>query len=104
VESGFEFFPSTATVSGVLGGRQIGCNYQVGQWVFGVDVGYSWTNAKGNSALDVEAVDENKVKWLATATGREQLPGGVPSGVSLLVALVLRSRQVTPPAAAPITR
>ena len=35
------------TGSGVLIGGQVGCNYQVGQWVFGGQVDYDWTNASG---------------------------------------------------------
>ncbi len=34
----------------MLGGAQIGCNYQVGAWVFGIQADYDWTNANGNTA------------------------------------------------------
>src|SRR3984893_14956495 len=39
-----------STASGVLGGAQIGCNYQVGAWVFGIQADYDWTNANSNTA------------------------------------------------------
>jgi outer membrane immunogenic protein len=39
-----------STASGVLGGAQLGCNYQVGAWVFGVQADYDWTNANSNTA------------------------------------------------------
>src|SRR5262245_14811563 len=35
-----------STASGGLGGAQVGCNYQVGAWVFGVQGDYDWTSAK----------------------------------------------------------
>src|SRR6516165_5498029 len=39
-----------STGSGVLGGAQLGCNYQVGAWVFGIQADYDWTNANSNTA------------------------------------------------------
>jgi outer membrane immunogenic protein len=36
--------------SGVLIGGQVGCNYQVGQWVFGAQVDEDWTNASGSGS------------------------------------------------------
>ena len=38
----------TVDGSGVLIGGQVGCNYQVGQWVFGAQVDEDWTNASGS--------------------------------------------------------
>src|SRR5271165_2681493 len=40
----------SSTASGALGGAQVGCNYQVGAWVFGIQGDYDWTNANSNSA------------------------------------------------------
>jgi outer membrane immunogenic protein len=39
-----------STANGVLGGAQVGCNYQVGTWVFGIQADYDWTNANSNNA------------------------------------------------------
>ena len=39
--------------SGVIGGGQIGCNYQVASWVFGIQADYDWTNVNGNPANTV---------------------------------------------------
>jgi outer membrane immunogenic protein len=36
--------------TGVLIGGQVGCNYQVGQWVFGAQVDEDWTNASGSGS------------------------------------------------------
>ena len=36
--------------NGWLGGAQVGCNYQVGGWVFGIQGDYAWTDASGSSA------------------------------------------------------
>lgn len=62
---------------GILAGGQIGVNWQTGNWVFGLEGDFSWTNADGSvtsaGALAVGAlvltgtIDFN---WLATATGR----------------------------------
>jgi outer membrane immunogenic protein len=64
---------SSATVSGGLAGGQIGCNYQVSTWVFGVQADYDWTNANA-TATDVLAAlgstDQTKIKSLASVTGR----------------------------------
>jgi opacity protein-like surface antigen len=66
--------------AGFLGGGEIGYNYQIGKWVFGVEEGAGWTNAHGArpcpyaSATPPSAnffynceIDEN---WLATTTAR----------------------------------
>ena len=52
-------------------GAQLGCNYQVSTWVFGVQGDYSWTNAEG-TAVDMLSglTDRSRVKSLASVTGR----------------------------------
>jgi outer membrane immunogenic protein len=57
---------------GWLAGGQVGCNYQTGQWVFGIQGDYAWTDAKGsnvNLALPL-FTDFTQVKSLASVTGR----------------------------------
>src|SRR3977135_2465904 len=62
------------TVSGALGGGQIGCNYQVGTWVFGIEGDGSVVQADGqtnglfpaNPAFRLQTTEH----WLATARGR----------------------------------
>src|SRR6516164_8026881 len=36
-------------VNGGLGGAQVGCNYQIGGWVFGIQGDYDWSQATGSS-------------------------------------------------------
>jgi outer membrane immunogenic protein len=59
--------------SGALGGGQIGCDYQTGAWVFGVEGQFDWTNIKGTVAdpLNPTVVSiGHSVDWFATATAR----------------------------------
>jgi opacity protein-like surface antigen len=58
--------------AGVLGGGQVGFNYQVGSWVFGVEADGSWTNAKGARPCPngFFFVCENHIDSLFTVTGR----------------------------------
>ena len=55
-----------------LGGVQAGCNYQVGNWVFGIQGDYDWTNASGSNvnALNPGLTDSSKIKSLSSVTGR----------------------------------
>jgi outer membrane immunogenic protein len=59
-------------ISSFLGGGQVGCNYQISTWVFGVQGDYDWTNANTATA-DMAAValtDHTNIKSLASVTGR----------------------------------
>jgi outer membrane immunogenic protein len=65
VESSFD-------ISSWLAGAQVGCNYQMGAVVFGVQGDYDWSNASG-SATDgffIATTDQVTVKSLASVTGR----------------------------------
>lgn len=59
--------------SGFIGGGTLGCNYQTGAWVFGVEGDGSWGTVKGNS-IDLQNPTvfdtELKERWLATARAR----------------------------------
>jgi outer membrane immunogenic protein len=53
-------------------GGQVGCNYQVSTWVFGIQGDYSWTGAEG-TAVDqafADLTDRSKTDTLASVTGR----------------------------------
>ena len=39
----------SADVSGGVAGGQVGCNYQVTTWVFGIQGDFDWTNASGDA-------------------------------------------------------
>jgi len=69
--------------SGGLGGVYGGYNYQINQFVVGIDGDYSWAGLNGSSStlgVPVAATgctvgpcitnDTDKVKWIATVTGR----------------------------------
>ena len=59
--------------SGFVGGGQIGCNYQVNQWVFGVEGSFDGTSIKGdanNPAILNDDIFTTKINSLATVTGR----------------------------------
>jgi outer membrane immunogenic protein len=58
--------------SGFLGGVQGGYNWQAGNWVFGIQGDASWTGLSATTTTPLApAVSLNdKVDWLATATGR----------------------------------
>ncbi len=61
--------------SGVLGGVYGGFNYQISNFVVGIDGDYTWANLRG-TAIDVSAVNGDiahelsSVDWVATVTGR----------------------------------
>jgi outer membrane immunogenic protein len=62
----------TNTGSGVLGGVQAGCNYQVNGWVVGIQGDYDWTNVNNNSPVPLfpAITDQTQIKSLASVTGR----------------------------------
>ncbi len=63
---------STTDLTGGVAGGQIGCNYQVSTWVFGIQGDYDWSNASGSAtdAVFAPAVDQASIKALASVTGR----------------------------------
>lgn len=60
--------------AGAIGGGQIGCDYQSGPFVFGVQGMFDWADIKGShTASDPDLAltsINNDAKYLATATGR----------------------------------
>jgi outer membrane immunogenic protein len=60
---------------GFLGGGYAGFNYQINQFVIGIDGDYSWADLTG-SGSDISPINggptnkNDKVKWIATMTGR----------------------------------
>jgi outer membrane immunogenic protein len=58
-------------VSGFLGGGQIGFNYQINQWVFGIEGDMSWADLSGDGLCSTTAFRcHSDVNWIATLTGR----------------------------------
>jgi outer membrane immunogenic protein len=62
----------THSANGWLAGAQGGCNYQVGNWVFGIQGDYDWANATGNNvnALFPLLTDRSNIRSLSSVTGR----------------------------------
>ena len=60
------------TASGGLGGVQVGCNYQIGQWVLGVQGDWDWISATSSTANIAFPffTDQPDTKSLASVTGR----------------------------------
>lgn len=56
--------------TGLLLGGQLGCNYQVSTWVFGVQGDGAWSNASGTHSDVLALTDEWKTDSLASVTGR----------------------------------
>jgi len=72
----WNFVGTGATVdphfAGLLGGGEIGYNYQVGKWVLGVEGDVGWTNARGAQPCPSGFFYncEISTSWLSTATAR----------------------------------
>jgi outer membrane immunogenic protein len=68
-------FSSSRDLSGFLGGINAGFNYQIDQFVVGIDGDYTWADLTGSSSSvspttgDV-ATHSDKINWIATVTGR----------------------------------
>jgi outer membrane immunogenic protein len=60
--------------NGWLGGGYAGFNYQVSQFVIGIDGDYSWAHLTGSTSdvgpTGFTDTSTEKVKWIATVTGR----------------------------------
>ena len=61
-------------LTGFLGGGQLGCNWQWGAWVFGVEGDGSATNISGQAfglaPFNVNRIHETQERWLVTARGK----------------------------------
>lgn len=58
------------TASGVTAGGQIGCNYQTGPWVFGVEGMFNWADADGSHVSPAGLTQTTNTNWLANVTAR----------------------------------
>ena len=57
--------------TGLLAGGQLGCNYQVSTWVFGVQGDIDWSDASGTHVDQVSGgTDQSKINSLSSVTGR----------------------------------
>src|SRR5437763_16731561 len=71
-------------LSGFIGGGQLGCNWQWGAWVFGIEGDGSATNKEGQgfetplaflSTTRNNWISQTQERWLVTARGRVGLTG-----------------------------
>jgi outer membrane immunogenic protein len=63
------------SISGFLGGAQVGANYQFGSWVLGAEAQFSWSDLDGkdgcHAAVPAAIVNcHTKADWLGTAAAR----------------------------------
>jgi outer membrane immunogenic protein len=59
------------TIDGVVGGGQIGCDYQAGGWVIGIQGMFDWADLDGSNVWPTAAaVNHTHVPWITTLTGR----------------------------------
>jgi outer membrane immunogenic protein len=65
---------TSSDISGGLVGGTLGCNYQVNQWVFGIEGDGSWSDERGSSSLvppfNTAFNEDISQRWLATIRGR----------------------------------
>src|SRR5262249_30871960 len=63
--------PGSHTASGFIGGGQIGCDYQAGVWVFGLQGMFDGSGMEGSN-IDPSSLFtiNSQIPWLATVTGR----------------------------------
>jgi outer membrane immunogenic protein len=61
----------SANGSGVVGGGQVGCDYQVNSFVFGIQAMFDGTGIKGSGQQPTGLfANSSTIPWLATLTGR----------------------------------
>ena len=68
-QDGFGLANVSHQADGFLGGFQGGANYQIGQFVVGVEGDWSWSGIKGGTSALASTFNTN-VDWTATLTGR----------------------------------
>ncbi|HEX2653225.1 MAG TPA: outer membrane protein [Xanthobacteraceae bacterium] len=65
--------PTSPTVNGVIGGAQIGCNYQTGQWVWGIEGDFQGSDQHKTTAVTIGATtvtQKDSIPWFGTFRGR----------------------------------
>lgn len=74
-QDSFGLFNLSTDPNGLLGGGQVGFNYQIGQFVLGAEGDFSWSGIKGGTTLlgvvpPLGASFNTNVNWTSTVTGR----------------------------------
>ena len=60
----------SSNASGIVGGGQIGCDYQSGMWVFGAQGLFDLASIGSTTPFFFGKAFQTRVPWFATATGR----------------------------------
>jgi outer membrane immunogenic protein len=68
--SNWDLFGVSPSPKGFVGGAQIGFNYQLGSFVFGLEADYDYSAMKGDAACGAFGTCTTKNSWLATGRGR----------------------------------
>lgn len=71
-QDSFGLFDISHEANGFLGGGQAGFNYQIGQFVLGVEGDWSWSGMS-TSSTSLASTFNTDVDWTATVTGRAGL-------------------------------
>jgi len=58
------------TASGFVGGGQLGCDYQAGSWLFGIQGMFDWSNMRGDHFNQIAETESTRISWFSTLTGR----------------------------------
>jgi outer membrane immunogenic protein len=71
--AGVEF--ASHNPDGLIGGIELGCDYQIDAWVIGIQGMFDGSDFEGSGhrvvgALEPDISDQSRVQWLATVTGR----------------------------------
>jgi len=56
--------------TGLVVGGQVGCNYQISTWVFGIQGDAAWSDTSGSHTDPAGLTDQSKIDLLSSATGR----------------------------------
>jgi outer membrane immunogenic protein len=72
--AGTAFAQSSVNINSWVAGAQLGCNYQMGAVVLGIQGDYDWSNGSASAGdaafLPVVVMDQSSIKSLASVTGR----------------------------------
>ncbi len=59
-----------ASLNGVAGGGQFGCDVQYGMWVFGAEAMFDWSSMRGSDPFFLGKSYSTHIPWFGTASGR----------------------------------
>ncbi len=62
--------PATTSISGATVGVTAGANYQIDQYVLGIEGDLAWSNIIGDSACSPTQTCTSKLNWVSTIRGR----------------------------------